>query len=71
MELGSSVFCYEQNDNTPLKKVSLKCKVLNPVLQASGIFFLPMDVRGNYISPLESLVLFNFMVAVIDLRHNS
>lgn len=38
MDPGSSVFCYEQNDNTSLKKISLKCKVLNPILQASGFF---------------------------------
>lgn len=62
-------FCYEQNYNTSLTKKSLKCKVLNPVFQPSG-FFLPTNTSGNYISPVKSLALFNFMVAVIHLRHN-
>lgn len=30
-----------------------------------------MDISGNYTSPLESLFLFHFIVALIDLRGNS
>lgn len=49
----------------------LGAKSLIPYFTAIRIFFLAVDVSGNCVSPLESLVLFNFIVAVIDLRYNS